>query len=128
MIGRTLTARTRDKNPMFFELWDLKHVKSLTNQCKHSKDWYSYEIYAKTTKDVEMTVWNGNHPFEKNTTKHICKSGTRVRVWMVSTFGDVGVTDNLETPKGYEARGLDADADLTDYEFCLNAPAQNHPQ
>ena len=36
---------------------------------------------------------------------------------MVSRFGDVGVTDNLTNPKGYDARGLDADKDLSDYEF-----------
>lgn len=36
---------------------------------------------------------------------------------MVSRFGDIGVTDNLITPKGYDIRGLDADTDLTDYEF-----------
>jgi hypothetical protein len=95
---------TRELNPNFFKLLDLK-------------DWYSYDIYAKTTKDLEMNVWNGIHPFEQNTTKHICKAGTKVRVWMVSRFGDVGVTDNLENPKGYDVRGLDADIDLTDYEF-----------
>ena len=64
-----------------------------------------------------MNVWNGTHPVAENTTKHICKAGTRVMVWMVSRFGDVGVTDNLENPKGYNVRGLDADVDLTDYEF-----------
>lgn len=96
---------TRELNPNFFKLWDLK------------KDWYSFEIYAKTTKDLEMNVWNGMHPVEENTTKHICKAGTKVRVWMVSRFGDVGVTDNLKNPKGYDVRGLDADIDLTDYEF-----------
>ncbi len=64
-----------------------------------------------------MSVWNGIHPVEENTAKHICKAGTKVRVWMVSRFGDVGVTDNLETPKGYDVRGLNADVDLIDYEF-----------
>jgi hypothetical protein len=95
---------TRELNHNFFKLLDLK-------------DWYSYDIYAKTTKDLEMNVWNGIHPVEQNTTKHICKAGTKVMVWMVSRFGDVGVTDNLENPKGYDVRGLDADIDLTDYEF-----------
>jgi len=35
---------------------------------------------------------------------HICKAGTTVRVWMVSRFGDCGITDNL----GNDARGYDA--------------------
>lgn len=107
---------TRESNPNFFKLWDLKCVQNgVMNE--NLKDWYSYEIYAKTTKDLEMNVWNGTHPVEENTTKHICKAGTKVRVWMVSRLGDVGVTDNLENPKGYDVRGLDADVDLTDYEF-----------
>ena len=108
---------TRELNPNFFKLWDLKCVQKWRDEQKHLKDWYSFEIYAKTTKDLEMNVWNGTHPVEENTTKHICKAGTKVRVWMLSRFGDVGVTDNLENPKGYDVRGLDADVDLTDYEF-----------
>ena len=108
---------TREQNPMFFKLWDLKCVQPWDETQGHLKSWDDYEIYAKTTKDVEMRVWGGLHPPEQNTSNHICKAGTKVRVWMVSRFGDVGVTDNLETPKGYDARGLDADVDLTDYEF-----------
>jgi hypothetical protein len=108
---------TRKQNPNFYKLWDLKCVKNWLDDQKHLKDWYDYEIYAKTTKDFEMTVWNGYHPYDENCVKHICKSGTKVRVWMVSRFGDVGITDNLDNPIGYNIRGLDADIDLTDYEF-----------
>lgn len=108
---------TREENPAFFKLWDLKCVRRWKEEQKHLKDWYSYEIYAKTNKDLTMNVWNGQHPVESNCKEHICKAGTRVRVWMVSRFGDVGVTDNLKNPKGYDVRGLDADVDLTDYEF-----------
>jgi len=103
---------TRERNPNFFKLWDL-----MQQRHKKLKGWDSFEIYAKTTKDIEMDVWNGTHPVEGNTSTHVCKAGTKVRVWMVSRFGDVGVTDNLENPKGYDARGLNADVDLTDYEF-----------
>jgi hypothetical protein len=108
---------TKKENPNFFKLWELKCVQRWRDDSKDIKDWNSYEIYAKTTKDLEMCVWNGIHPVENNITKHVCKTGTKVRVWMVSRFGDVGVTDNLETPNGYDVRGLDADKDLTDYEF-----------
>ena len=30
--------------------------------------------------------------------------GKKHRVWMVSRFGDVGITDNLKDPKGYNKR------------------------
>jgi len=113
---------SREKNPLFFKLWDLKCVQKWKDEDKDKKDWDDYKIYAKTTKDVEMSVWNGKHEpsVEANCKSHICKSGTRVLVWMVSRMGDVGVTDNLKNPKGYDARGLDADKDLTDYEFIEN--------
>jgi len=113
---------TREKNPMFFKLFDLKNMysaKIFYERLKNKKEWYDFEIFAKTTKDVTMSVWNGKHDpsVEANKIEHICKAGTRVRVWMVSRFGDVGVTDNMVDPKGYDVRGLDADKDLKDYEF-----------
>ncbi len=110
---------TRELNPMFFRLFDIKCIQKWRDDQKHLRDWYDYEIYAKTTKDVIMSVWNGKHEpsIEANCEDHVCKSGTRVRVWAVSRFGDVGITDNLKNPRGYDVRGLDADIDLTDYEF-----------
>lgn len=90
-------------------LWDLK-----TNN-----KWFDYEIYAKTTNDFIMRVWNGKHPVDENLTEHICKSGTKVRVWMVSRFGDVGITDNLTNPTGYDIR-VDPDIDLKDFEIIKN--------
>jgi hypothetical protein len=39
---------------------------------------------------------------------------------MVTRMGDAGITDNLINPRGYNARGLDADVDLIDYEFIEN--------
>lgn len=111
---------TRTDNPMFFKMWDIMCVKREFGKNNDGKKyWGDYEIYAKTTKDVKMFVWNGNHnpTVEANTKEHICPAGTKVRVWMVSRFGDAGITDNLITPKGYDVRGIDADTDLTDYEF-----------
>lgn len=108
---------SKENNPAFFKLWELKCIKPWRDDQKHLKTWHSYDIYAKTTKDLEMSEWNGKHPVEENSTKHICKAGTKVKIWMVSRFGDVGVTDNLVNANGYSVRGLDADIDLTDYEF-----------
>jgi len=110
---------TREDNPNFFKLWDMKCVQKWQDGSDKLKDWYDYNIYAKTTKDLTMSVWNGRHEpsVDVNYEKHICLAGTRVRVWMVSRFGDVGVTDNLDNPNGYDVGGLDADVDLIDYEF-----------
>jgi hypothetical protein len=92
---------TRENNPMFFKLWDIKSIDSFEKLDNPSlKDWYDYEIYAKTTKDINSIL-----------------AGTKVRVWMVSRFGDLGITDNLINPTGYDVRGIDADEDLVDYEF-----------
>lgn len=103
--------------PMFDKLWEINSVKMWRDEDKGKKGWWDYEIFAKATKDVKMNVWNGRHPFEENCIEHVCKTGTRVRVWMISRFGDVGITDNMDNSKGYDARGLDPDRDLTDYEF-----------
>lgn len=112
---------TREKNPMFYKLWDINCVQKWGEENKDKKDWWDYEIYATTTKDVTMSVWNGRHEpsVRENCTEHVCRAGARVRVWMVSRMGDVGITDNLINPKGYDTRGLDADTDLKDYEFNL---------
>ena len=111
---------TRLESPMFFKLWDLMQANSsnlLNNENKEC--WRDYNIYAKTTKDITVNFWNGSHDpsVEANYKEHVYKAGTRVLIWMVSRFCDVGITDNLINPKGYDVRGLDADVDLTDYEF-----------
>lgn len=118
---------TREKNPMFFKLFDLINIKWWKEEDKGKDSWKDFEIYAKTTTDLEMSVWNGrNEPSViSNCKKHTCKKGTRVRVWMVSRHGDVGVTDNLINPNGYHARGLNADTDLTDYEFIKKNGSKN---
>ena len=108
---------TKEENPMFFKLFDLHQslIKSMISPS--SNNWEDYEIFAKLKKDVNMNVWNGKHPVDSNITTHVCKYGTKVRVNMVSRFGDVGITEDLNKKFGYDARGLDADTDLYDYEF-----------
>lgn len=88
-------------NPMFLKLWEIMCNNNPFSP-EHDKSkprWYDLEIYAFTKSD------------------RYYPKGTKVRVWMVSRMGDVGVTDNLTNPKGYDIRGLDADVDLTNYEF-----------
>ena len=91
-MGNLKSKLTHD---IFGQLWDLK--------CNDLK-WYTKSITAKVKIDVRMNVWNGTNPVKENTTTHTCKAGTKVRVWMVSRFGDVGITDNLVNPVGYSAR------------------------
>jgi len=39
--------------------------------------------------------------------KENAKAGTTVKVVMVSRFGDVGITDKLDSEHGYGMRGID---------------------
>lgn len=84
----------------FEELFNLKYPEDPDEMMLFHK----FEITAMLTKPVVMNVWNGTHPPEKNTRKHTAPKGTKVRVWMVSRFGDVGITDRLEDAHGYDTR------------------------
>ncbi len=45
--------------------------------------------------------WEGGKPVMVNTE---CVAGQRVKIVMVSRFGDVGITEDLEAENGYGAR------------------------
>ena len=47
--------------------------------------------------------WDSNGPVMDETE---CLSGTRVKIVMVSSMGDVGITDNLDAETGYGTRVL----------------------
>ena len=85
-------------------------------ELKNSRDplcnWWNKVVTATTKKDFTMKVWNGQHPVDENTTSHIYRAGSRVRIWMVSRFGDAGITDNLENPTGYNCRGVNVETEL----------------
>jgi hypothetical protein len=64
-----------------------------------------FRIIAETTTDHEMCRWNGKDSSkDENFIRHICPAGTTVLVWMVSRFGDVGITDILVDAVGYDTR------------------------
>ena len=66
--------------PIFEELWEVKNKLPETM------------ITAVLKKDVDAVA-------------RVIPSGTKVRIWMVSRFGDVGITDDLSTSaSGYDAR------------------------
>lgn len=62
------------------------------------------EIFGILKTGITMRVWNGKCPVEDNMAYHIAPTGTKVRLWMASRLGDVGITDNLIDPVGYDAR------------------------
>lgn len=107
------------KKITFNELFNLKYPIEAKKDPKWLFFWRDFTIYAKIKKDVKMSVWNGKHPVENNTEDHTCKADTKVLIWMVSRFGDIGITDNLKNPKGYDSRGI-ANRDLYDWEIYKN--------
>ena len=99
----------------FDELFNLKYPAEVKDDPAQIFFWNKFEIYAITKKDFKMMVWQG-HGKKPEFIDHICKAGTKVRVWMVSKMGDIGITDNLINPVGYDCRGIDNN-DLYDWEF-----------
>lgn len=53
--------------------------------------------------DVEFRHWHG-HGADPEFTYEIVSAGTKVKIVMVSRFGDVGITKNLDAEMGYAAR------------------------
>lgn len=76
------------------ELWRRKNANNVYPPVPHV-EWMGVAV-AELDKDVTMRVWNGTHPPDKNTTEHTATKGTTVLIWMMSRFGDIGVTDNLD--------------------------------
>lgn len=112
----------------FNELWDLKNPPGMLENRELRWLWGKYEITAIAKKNFEMNVWNGKHDpsVEANCDKHICKTGTKVLIWMVSRFGDIGITDNFINPKGYDRRGVEAE-ELENWIFTLKEEKESPP-
>lgn len=64
---------------------------------------------------VETTFrkWHG-HGADPEFTNYTVPAGTRVKIVMVSRFGDVGITRNLSAEHGYGARVLLTDLERDD--------------
>jgi len=52
--------------------------------------------YAETTCPIVLNKWTGKFPPERNYTAVVIPVGTTVKAVMFSTFGDFGITDELE--------------------------------
>lgn len=70
----------------------------------HKPETWTYK-FAHLKKPVEMKhyiqQWKDGEP-QFDTV--MCPAGTRVKIVMVSRFGDVGITEDLEAETGYGAR------------------------
>lgn len=54
-------------------------------------------------REVKFQIWHG-HGAKPEFTYRMVPAGTKVKIVMVSRFGDVGITDNLAAEYGYSAR------------------------
>jgi hypothetical protein len=59
--------------------------------------------FAKLTEAVLFKQWHG-HDANPEWTERFLPKGTPVKIVMVSRFGDVGITDDLDAITGYQAR------------------------
>lgn len=78
---------------IFEELFNLNYPAGYIKNPSLKFLWRKFVIHAYINKNV----------ISKTERKTISK-GTKVRVWMISRLGDVGITDNLINPIGYDAR------------------------
>lgn len=60
--------------------------------------------YMTTKEPMTLNVWNQRRPGEPEYTDKPLPVGTRVKIVMVSRFGDVGITDDLTAENGYHLR------------------------
>lgn len=69
--------------------------------------------FASLREPLTLKRWNQRKPGLPEFTDIPLDAGARVKIVMVSRFGDVGITANLEADTGYDARvALDS---LTDF-------------
>lgn len=73
------------------------------------KEWIPHERetwptrYGDLKEDVVFRHWNGYHA-DPEFTEETVPAGTTVKIVMVSRLGDVGITTDLESDRGYSAR------------------------
>jgi len=77
----------------FEELFNLNYPAKYIENPSLRFIWSKFTIHAYTKKKIISK-------FEKKT----INKGMKVRVWMISRLGDVGITDNLINAIGYDAR------------------------
>lgn len=70
----------------------------------HRPETWKYR-FASLRRPVEMCYYNPRFTTEEEKFQKVLRdAGTRVKIVMVSRFGDVGITDDLTAENGYGAR------------------------
>lgn len=86
-------------------------IAELTGHAMHDHGWIPHKPetwkyrFATLRKPVEMWYYNPRATTEEEKFNKVLRdAGTRVKIVMVSRFGDVGITDDLTAENGYDAR------------------------
>ena len=70
--------------------------------------------YCTANVDVTLGIWNGRHPPQENMTQVVVKKGSTLKIVMISRFGDVGLTNDLDAEHGYHTRVEPDDGSIVD--------------
>lgn len=73
-------------------LWEAKSQRSSTI------------AFCTSAEEVTLHKWNQRHPVKDNTADVKVPAGTILKIVMISRFGDIGLTDDLEATHGYHLR------------------------
>lgn len=99
-----------ENRPIIDKIRNLSVGKTLRLNCVSFEDLYNIKYPVECEEDPSyMFFWNTIKIHAKRKTK-------RYRVWMVSRFGDIGITPNSKNPNGYDERTEDIDK-FYDWEF-----------
>ena len=101
-IGEEIAPWKGDIERFWKKMMDEQQLPSLT-ELKEGKRPRYLQAFATLTRAKEVLVWHG-HDADPEYTDRIISAGTRVRIIMASRFGDLGITDDLNAPRGYDGR------------------------
>ena len=68
------------------------------------RDSHNYQLAGKIGTLKHDVIFHSWSPITRETTTYTVPKGTKVKIVMQSRFGDVGITTNLNTTFGYQAR------------------------
>lgn len=72
------------------------------------------KAFCVAAKPLVLQKWNQRRPGEPEYTEVPIPAGTPLKIVMVSRFGDVGLTDDLDAVNGYHIRVFPSDDQIKD--------------